>query len=566
MGRVGLRPARFLSALTVARRSRWSDRSSHVKGLRLLLNGLLSVGTISVGLGSQCRAAAAAHRVADLGNSVFTADDLAATRPTRFHFAPALRLEPEPFVISQLPTSPPLAFAPSLSLNIWALRSLRKPVTNRRVDTGVGAGLRPRGTTFWTRDFLGGDWHGRRTELYDVHGVDVYAFYSGDTYGVVSGGLEQASAHSSLVLLGFDLYTSRLGWWDNGQIHVTSAFIDAVSVGRNYAGALNSTFFGDPVRNGWRMFEVWYGHRWDAGRWELRLGTIFPFVRLGTNMPSALFTNAAFDYPAFLGTTQDFGLSASFAAAPFGIQLAYTPSPEWVFIGQLSDGFQDPTGGIENYQNVSVGLSADEGVEGIFEVAYRLNQRPDSTGLPGNYKLGFQVHTGLFNHNSLAVGGLPRALPGTIPLSERGNLAVYAGLDQMLTREADTGPGRDQGLTGFLKVMGTPRQAVNTIRFNLAAGLVYEGLLPGRDHDIAGIGVSYTRFSEGVAQFDRDQIALGLSDQAPRDRETVMELIYAAELAPWWVLIGSVQHIVQPGGRSSTANATVLGLSNRISF
>lgn len=473
---------------------------------------------------------------------------------------------PETLELTQLPTSPPLTFSPSIRLNIWALRSLRKPVTNRRVDTGVSAGLIPRGDSFWTRDFLGGDWNGRRNELYDQQGIDVYAFYTGDTYGVVAGGLEQSAAHSSLLLFGFDLYTSRLGWWENGQIHVTSAFIETVSVGRNYVGALNSTFFGDPVRNGWRMFEVWYGQRWDAGRWEVRVGTIYPFVRLGTNMPSAMFTNASFDYPTFLGTTKDFGLSASFAAAPFGVQLAYAPSPEWFLIGQISDGFQDPTGGFENYQNLSVGLSADEGMEGIVEVGYRLNQRPDSRGLPGNYKLGFQFHTGLFNNNNIAIGGLPRAQPGTTLLEERGNQAVYLVIDQMLTREAAEGLERNQGLTAFFKATGTPRQNVNTINFNLAAGLVYEGLIPGRDHDVAGIGVSHTSFSEGMRQFDRDRLALGLTTQSPRTSETVIEAIYGLELAPWWVLIGSVQHILRPSGRSDISNATVLGLSTRLSF
>jgi porin len=473
---------------------------------------------------------------------------------------------PTTLELAQLPTSPPLTFAPSIRLNIWALRSLRKPVTNRRIDTGVSAGLIPRGDSFWTRDFLGGDWNGLRNELYDQHGIDVYAFYTGDTYGVVAGGLEQSAAHSSLLLFGFDLYTSRLGWWENGQIHVTSAFIETVSVGRDYAGALNSTFFGDPVQNGWRMFEVWYGQRWDAGRWEVRVGAIYPFVRLGTNMPSAVFTNASFDYPTFLGTTKDSGLSASFAAAPFGVQLAYAPSPEWFLISQISDGFQDPSGGFDNFQNLSVGLSGDEGIEGIVEAGYRLNQRPDSQGLPGNYKLGIQFHTGLFNNNNLAIGGLPRAQPGTTPLEERGNQAVYFVMDQMLTREADEGPGRSQGLTAFFQTTGALRQNVNTINFNLATGLVYEGLIPGRDHDVAGIGISYTHFSEGIRQFDRDQLALGLTTQSPRTGETVIEAIYGLELAPWWVVIGSAQHILQPSGRSNISNATVLGLSTRISF
>jgi len=51
-----------------------------------------------------------------------------------------------------------------------------------------------------------------------------------------------------------------------------------------------------------------------------------------------------------------------------------------------------------------------------------------------------------------------------------------------------------------------------------------------------------------------------------RDTEGVLELAYAAEIAPWWVAIASLQRIRHPSGFSNRPDATVIGLSNRVAF
>ena len=436
----------------------------------------------------------------------------------------------------------------SRALNLSALRALKKPLTDRMLDTGLSAPLRqrPENPNFWTRDFLTGDWNGWRDRLYE-QGIDLYALQIVDTYVQPTGGLSQSSTVNSLTLVGTDLHTDRLGWWSNGQIHVTAALIETESLARDSIGALNSTYFNDAPTNGARLFEVWYGQKFDSNKGEIRVGTQYPFVRIASNQPSSMFSNTAFDYPHFLGTTPALGMSIPYAAAPFGIQLSYSFSPEIFFIGQLSDGFQDPSGGIENFRNLSVGLSAQEGMEGILELSYKPNQRRDSTGLPGNYKAGIQFHTGRFNVNNTA----------NSDTTQWGNGAIYAMGDQMLYAE----PGsRTQGLTGFLKTVFTPYEDINTVDFHVAGGLTYEGLIPNRDRDVLGLAVAYTQISEGLRDADR------IAGTSVRDAETVAELIYSADIAPWWNLIGSVQYIINPGGYRDRDDALVFGISNRFSF
>ena len=486
-----------------------------------------------------------------LGNGAHAAEGDAAPAPPTAPTGPATAPSPPP---------------PSRRLNLFALRALKKPVTNRRLDTFVSAGLLPGDTTgdLWDRDFLTGNWDGTRDDLYR-QGVDLYLLYIGDYYGVVAGGLETGFHYNNLMLAGTDLYTSRLGWWSNGQFHLTAAWIDGTSVGRDYAGALNSVYFNDPIRFGTRLFELWYGQKFAGGNGEFRAGTMFPYVRIGSSMPASVLTNTSFDYPTFLGTAPSVGLSSAYAAAPFGVQLSYNLSPDVYVISQVSDGYQDPSGGIDNYQNLRVDLNSRDGAEGTVELGYKLHQRRDATGLPGNYKIGWQFHTGIFENNHVNTSGSSLAIAGGTGREQRGNSAFYVMMDQMLTQESDQGPGRYSGLSMFLKFTATPDQDVNLVSSNFAAGLEYEGAIRSRDHDIIALGVSSTRFSDGIRTYDREYLTIDPT-AGVRDSEGVAELAYAAEIAPWWVAIVSLQRIRHPSGFSTRPDATVIGLSNRIAF
>ena len=85
-------------------------------------------------------------------------------------------------------------------------------------------------------------------------------------------------------------------------------------------------------------------------------------------------------------------------------------------------------------------------------------------------------------------------------------------------------------------------------------------MISGRDRDVLGLAIAYTQISEGLRDADR------IAGTSVRDAETVVELIYSADIAPWWNLIGSVQYIVNPGGYRDRDDALVFGLSNRFSF
>jgi len=322
------------------------------------------------------------------------------------------------------------------------------------------------------------------------------------------------------------------------------------------------------------LFELWYGHKFFEDQLDVRLGKIYPFVKFGISQVATVFQNSNFGYPGFIGTNPSFGYSTLYGAAPFGLEVLYSPKDSpWFVQTMVMDGFDDPTAGpyATNTNSNSNGLdlislSSKEGAEGILEVGYKLNQEKGATGLPGTYRAGFQWHTGEFESFTKDANGQNRTFPfASSRATERGNHAFYFVGEQMLYRESPDPKDRTQGLSAFLKGTIAPPGDINTIDFNVAGGLVYEGPFPGRDRDLIGIGIAHTKLSSGIRELARNSIGIDPTVTEIPSGETALELMYAAEISPWWVMIFSVQHIINPSFNAfeDTPNATVIGVSSR---
>jgi porin len=119
----------------------------------------------------------------------------------------------------------------------------------------------------------------------------------------------------------------------------------------------------------------------------------------------------------------------------------------------------------------------------------------------------------------------------------------------MIYREG--GAGSDQGLTPWAALTFAPIERVNTLPFFAAGGLIYEGLVPGRDDDVTAFGVYYGKFSDKL----QDQNA-----------ETVIEANYRFQLAPWLYVTPDFQYVFRPNGSDDIDDAAVFGGEISIDF
>ena len=352
---------------------------------------------------------------------------------------------------------------------------------------------------------------------------------------------------TSMYITSIDLYTGKTGFlWPNGQFHATGSGW----IGSAYPSTANNSFSAEnpaPLNN-WRIFEMWYEQK-VTPQLAIRLGKIYPWVKFASHQTSGIFQNMGFDYPGLYGTTGTTGNFLPYAAPPLGLQIAYNPNSHHQVLFHIMDGKDDPSGGYKISLS-DLSINGSDGAEIIAEYAY-LDHNINPDHLPGYYKIGFQANTGEF-------------LNFRTGLTERGNYGGYVTLEKMLYAEPGTTIPRSQGLLGFLKVSGVAgdRSIVNLVG---SAGLTYAGLFPGRDRDMAGLGVAVTQFNPAAATYYANQNGL-----TPAGTETVLEAVYLAELSPWMMLIGSYQYVIHPSGfgamdPSRPAGHVVL-LSARLSF
>lgn len=128
------------------------------------------------------------------------------------------------------------------------------------------------------------------------------------------------------------------------------------------------------------------------------------------------------------------------------------------------------------------------------------------------------------------------------------NYGFYTTIDRMLFHEADDAV---QGLGAFFQFSWAP-PARNQLDRNFGAGLVYRGLLPGRNTDTLGLGFSLVEFSSV------------LSNQTGQTSENAIELFYKAQLRDWLTIQPDLQYIARPSGIER--DALVVGLGFEAAF
>jgi porin len=114
--------------------------------------------------------------------------------------------------------------------------------------------------------------------------------------------------------------------------------------------------------------------------------------------------------------------------------------------------------------------------------------------------------------------------------------------------------------------MGAPGNR-NQAEVFVDTGLTYKGPF-GRDNDTVGIGAGWLKISGTLSAADK---AAGLP---PQTAETVIELTYQAQVAPWWVVQPDFQYVFNPGGGIANpdrpdrrvGDAAILGVRTTITF
>ena len=312
--------------------------------------------------------------------------------------------------------------------------------------------------------------------------------YTGEVFNNTRGGISTNDATQYQGLLDL-MMTVDL---EQTRIPLPGRF--AMLVQNSHGQGLTEDFIGDTqvisnIDSGDNIMQV--SEYW----WELGLLDDGVTLRLGKQDVNTEFL--------LVEMAEDF-IQSSFGLSPSSAGLPTYPDPSMaaVLLSQLTDKTRLKLGVWDGLASGgSWGFSGNDVTLLIGELEHKYSL--DGGRLPGVFELGL-----VYNSDGFVDGEL-------FP-SEWG---YYLQWEQLVFRERPCDPEDSQGLGIFALYLprfgGGPVTAspLETIEDSAAAGVVYRGLLPGRDEDVIGAGIAWARLNLGGT-----------------NQETVVETFYKAQV------------------------------------
>ena len=447
---------------------------------------------------------------------------------------------------------------------------------SRQATPGGEAGVKPGEETakgFWDRANLFGDLGGVRTLLAN-RGITFGLTESSEVFGNASGGVRQGVIYEGLTQFGVGVDAEKAFGLSGGTFNATGYQIHGRGLSLNNLDNNLNTVSSLEAQRGALLFELWYEQVLLDKKLAFRVGQLAADQEFMVSQYAGLFLNHTFGWSTFPSTDLPSG-GPSFPLATPGIRVKYVARDDLTLLAGIFNG--DPAGpgrGFPQSRDPSgTAFRLRDGVFIIAEAQYGINQTDGATGLAGTYKFGAYYNSQNFaDQHRNASGGSLADPTGTVATARnrRGSYGVYAQGDQLVWRKEGS---KDGGMGVFVRVMGGPGDR-NLVNFYADAGVTYKGAIEGRDSDTVGLGVAYARISDTASQLDSDTARFTGAFYPIRRSETVLELTYQAQLAPWWQVQPTAQYVFNPNGgvpdplnpAKRLGDAAVFGVRTTITF
>lgn len=358
---------------------------------------------------------------------------------------------------------------------------------------------------------LGEPWH-------QLGPISAEYFYTGEAFNNTRGGISTkgATRYRGNLDLALRLDTAAANWWDGGELYVYMQQSQGTTLTPEFVG--DGQFYSNidtSPKHQWltQLGEYWYGHTF---------GDETLIVRAGRHDPNNDF--------AFADLGSDF-INSSFVTLPnvmmpfwpcqtLGVTALFQPNEKWRLGGAVND------------QGRDIGQWwASTTSRGMFFIA-------QADYLPFADREEAPL--------TIIRGGAWGSSSDTVAVDGNGvfenNYGFYATIDRMLVTEEESD---DQGLGLFFQYCWAPSDR-NQVEQGIGGGLIYTGLLQGRNVDTCGVGCSQIQFSPELEAI------------TGQDFEIATEVFYKARLNDWFSIIPDLQYITSPSGFYS--DAMVAGL------
>lgn len=428
----------------------------------------------------------------------------------------------------------------------------------------------------WNRSVLFGDMGGLRSWL-DRYGVSLGVQETGEYLRNLSGGAHRGGAYDGTTQLDLSVDTQKAIGLPGGTLHASALQIHGTSLSQRNLNLLQNAS-GLEANAGTRLWELWYRQSLLDGKADLKLGQQSLDQEFMTSEHGATFMNATFGWPGLPSADMPDG-GPAYPLSSLGARLRVSPSNAWTVLAGVFDGSPAGPGEGDPQQRNAHGttFSLHGGALFIAEAQFTVNQESDKhssqqTGeLPGSYKVGLWYNTQHFSdlRNDSTGGSLANSTSNGVARQHAGNYGFYAIADQMVWRQ---NANSARSLSVFAELMAAPGDR-NLIDMGINAGVTLSAPFNGRDADVVGLAVGYSRIGSHARGLDRDT-----QHHTPaypeRTGETILEATYQYQIAPWWQLQGDLQYAIRPSGgipdpnhpASRIGNEAIVGIKSTIVF
>jgi porin len=414
--------------------------------------------------------------------------------------------------------------------------------------------------SFWSQQYLLGDWGGERTKLAD-EGITFDFNNIGDMLTDVTGSQEHHVTYFGRFRATTDIDFNKLAGFD-GEFFFSGIWQYGQNLSGQYLGVntLTSSIAGV---NSVRFDQLWYQQGFFNSMFKVKVGQLAAVNEFGATDFFDILMNDELGYApnAIFNTKQPFSPSGKPGIILWGDLSDITPGlyvKTGVFTA-IDNPYHPDTNGV-NYVNDF----NHHGLTGSFEIGYK----EQNTQYDGVYKAGVNANPDVPYVNP-ATGQLYHGdynayvtVEKTVYHPEMSSTSLADPKDMKSSRTSETLDTK-KGLDLLFEFVGEPGDR-NPLDYEFTMGARYTGPFSSRPDDKVGAGLIYSNngnaFSDAYVATPPAITGNGLGG------ETTLELDYQYNPAPWLSIQPDAQYILDPGGDSSRDDILVVGLRTIVRF
>ncbi len=387
--------------------------------------------------------------------------------------------------------------------------------------------------SFCNRNYIFGNWKKSRIALEEA-GILLELVYKGEFWGVASGNVPKGTAYDDNIDIVLSLDFGSLMGWDGASFTFYGLGNNGSDINEYVGSAMGVTNIAAP--NAWKLYNIYLEQLLLDGHLSLLFGLYDYNSEFDVKETASLFISPTFGIGHDIAQSGENGPSI-FPTASLGLRVKAIPFDHTYVQAVVLDGVPgDPN----NPKGAEIILKKTDGLLISGEAGYITGDDEDSGERYSKSSIGFWYYTDNYDH---FVTGIK-------------NYGFYTLFEQSIYHEEDD-PAQN---LAFFSRLGVAYDVVNDFDYYIGGGLVYTGLIPGRDEDKLGLAFATSHSS---FPFREQKILDGVHNEP---FETDIELTYRLQITPAIALQPDVQFFFSPAYLDKSERVIAAGTRLELNF